>query len=344
MARIRHHQPQPAVHIFIDESGNFTQGGNSPGVSLVGALIIPECTRANIERKYARLRPSLLKDRGEVKGRLLQESQVAAVIEILRRNQALLEVVCIDLDMHEDADLAAHREGQAAGIERGAMPQHPQEFHDYLNAVAARVRAMPFQLYAQMAIMFELVRHASEIGINYFAQRQPKELAEFHWMIDAKGKDGRTNWEKLWADIVMPVIQSKSITSPTLLYEDGDYTHYARFASKTPDWLPLPKSGSRDATNIRLLLMEHFSYSSDAVAGLELADIVVSATRRALVGTLQQSGWGGLPSLMVHRAQHYIHMAALHERELIRRPTYRRILLEQFARGGRDMLAPRFRD
>jgi putative transposase len=57
------------MHIFIDESGSFT-GYHPRSISVVAALAIPNGNIRGIRRKYARIRPSLPKDNGEVKGRL----------------------------------------------------------------------------------------------------------------------------------------------------------------------------------------------------------------------------------------------------------------------------------
>lgn len=57
-----------ALHLFIDESGTFVRAPNKPGISLVGALVIPDERRARIEKKCLAMRPRLPMERGEVKG------------------------------------------------------------------------------------------------------------------------------------------------------------------------------------------------------------------------------------------------------------------------------------
>jgi hypothetical protein len=73
------------MHIFIDESGTFTRGQSAEAVSVVGALIVPEVRLARIEEKYAALRPNLPKEKDEVKGRLLDEGEIARVVAMLLR-------------------------------------------------------------------------------------------------------------------------------------------------------------------------------------------------------------------------------------------------------------------
>jgi hypothetical protein len=125
------------------------------------------------------------------------------------------------------------------------------------------------------------------------------------------------------------------------LIEFGDLEHFKRFETELPNWIPRPEGSADTATNIRLLMTEHFRYSSDHEPGLELVDIVVNAVRRAMVGNLQLEGWRGLPGLMVHRKSHYIRLVSLHEPKKLERLGYENVL-RHFMSGGRNMMAPRF--
>ena len=86
------------MHIFIDESGTFTGvGAEAPAVSTLGALIMPSHRLPKLFKKYGRLRSNLPTRKGEVKGSLLDERQVAAVTGLLRINGALFCASMIDL-------------------------------------------------------------------------------------------------------------------------------------------------------------------------------------------------------------------------------------------------------
>jgi hypothetical protein len=329
------------VHIFIDESGVFVPSPARHGISLVGALVIPEGRIANVVHKYKVIRARLPKERGEVKGRLLAEAEVSEVVDLLRRNECLLEVVGIDLNIHSDTDIQAHKLDLARVMTAGATPAHHPNVHNWVRDLAERIEALPNQLYVQSTATIELVRHTIDHAVNYYAQRRPQELAAFHWVVDGKDKFRTTEAERLWSDIVLPLLMAKSVEEPTGFFEGGDYQHFKRFDSESPDWLPTPKGAANTTTDIKLLMMEHFRYSSDSEPGLELADIVVSATRRALVGNLKMSGWKDLPTLMIHRPQHYIHLVALHGRSTTPHIGYRNVL-RRFTQNGRNMLAPRF--
>lgn len=330
------------MHIFIDESGLFIPSANGPGVSLTGALIIPDGRMTKIANKYESLRRGLPKSGEEVKGRSLNERQTAAVIELLRRNETLLELVAIDLNIHAPDGINAHREGLAQAMTNGLTTAHNAQVHAWAHRLAASIRALNDQLYAQSVAMFELVRSASEHAINYFAQRRPEELRAFHWTIDAKDKTRRTNWEQLWADIVMPVLQSRSIQEPYGFFEEGDYRFFTRFERQAPEWIPRPEGASETVTDIRLLLMESFRFSASPEAGLELVDIVVNAARRALIGNLERSGWEGLPELMINlRERQCIRLIGLNAQQPPRTLGYEDVM-RHFRTGGRQMLAPRF--
>jgi hypothetical protein len=130
--------------------------------------------------------------------------------------------------------------------------------------------------------------------------------------------------------------QHVETTAGTPLLEGADYSFYDRFRRKIDGETEL-------GTDVALLLAD-LRFSAAVEPGLELADIVVNATRRALVGSLGQAGWRGIPRLMIHRGEPYIHFMSLRQdgSDMIRHPPYAPIVQQFFASGGRSMLAPRF--
>lgn len=329
------------MHIFIDESGTFLPGIKSPGLSLVGALIVPEDRFAWINRKYDVLRAKLPKENGEVKGRLLAECHIAEVVDLLRRNDVLLELVAVDLDTNAESDIEAHKSGQARGM-TSLLSETDQPWLSVATKLGTKIAALPNQLYVQSVAMVELVWQAAEHAIDYYAQRRPKELSSFHWTIDGKDKGRQTNWETLWAEILVPMLESKSTEAAMRSFAGGDFRYMKRFVTVAPESLPKPPGAEGSALNIQKLLMESFRYSSAVETGLELADIVVNATRRALVGNLQPQGWIDIPTLMIHRNQQYISFIAFHDRDEEPECAYLPALLLGFAANGRNRYAPRF--
>lgn len=336
------------MHIFIDESGTFTGDPSRPGISVVGALVIPEARLARVERQYSALRPDLPKDRGEVKGRLLREPDVHSVVSMLVRNDVLLEISAVDMGMHSGAAVTAHQQRQAELITASITARHHPSLRAQMWDLRGRLERMTPQLYVQSVATFELIAHVMDHATLFYCQRIPKELAAFHWVIDGKGKGKVTDWESWWSLVVLPVLQSRSLRHPLPMFEEGDYSHFERFRMEVPEYMrphipPDPRRrGSNETNDLRKIITESFRFSSDPEPGLELADIVVNATRRALAGNLDIAGWGDIRRLMIHRAQHYIQVVALrgarHRRE---RPPYMPVL-RHFSEGGKDMLAPRF--
>jgi hypothetical protein len=97
--------------------------------------------------------------------------------------------------------------------------------------------------------------------------------------------------------------------------------------------------------DIGLILKESFTFSPAATPGLELVDVVTNATRRALIGNLDKTGWRRIPELMIHRNEnHYITLHSLQEDPV----HYRRFpyikTLNAFGRGGRIMLPANLRN
>lgn len=135
------------MHIFIDESGNFVSSGTKPGISVVGALVIPEARMAKIATKYAALRGRLPKDGGEVTGRLLNEAQIAEVVDLLRKNEVLLEIVAIDLNTHEPSDIEASKTDLAQAMTRGPTSAHHPNVHAGAADLAKRINALTHPLF-----------------------------------------------------------------------------------------------------------------------------------------------------------------------------------------------------
>lgn len=331
------------MQIFIDESGTFTGEPGRSSVSAVGALVVPDGKASEIERKYARLRRRLPTDKGEVKGRRLDESQVAAAVEILRRNEAIFEVNVIDMGAHEQPQIDQHKAEQSAGLTRHLPDDAHPELKQAIWDLRHRLERMPNQLYVQSLSTFELIYRTTSYATLYFSQRRPEELGSFRWWVDAKEPGRITDWEAWWHDVLLPWTQSKSLREPMPHFVEGDYSHFHQFDAPLPSHLVerIPEEGRGLGTDAAAL-MRDFTFSADPVAGLELADILTNAVRRALSGNLGRTGWEGIPKLMIDRGHHYIHVIALADEVPGFEYPYMSVL-NAFERGGKRMLAPRFR-
>jgi hypothetical protein len=333
------------MHIFIDESGTFAPPASDPSISAVGALVVPDGILPGIERKYARLREGLPRHNDEVKGRLLNEHEINNVVRMLRRHQVLFEVEAIDMAVHTASIIAAHQAAQAEALTAHITDRHHPNIREMVLGLRRQLEAMPSQLYIQSVLTFSLIGDVLRHSTLFYAQRIPPELGNFHWIVDAKGKDHITAWEKWWTEVVGPMLQWHSFKDPLGTLEGADYSHFDRYHTKLSGHLKQyvddPENDS--ATNLRLILEESFRFSSDPDPGLELVDILVNATRRALNGSLEAHGWSAIPTLMVHRPHQYIGVSGLAE-DVYATPRPYLPVLSHFKTGGKSMLTRRFLD
>ena len=210
-----------------------------------------------------------------------------------------------------------------------------------------RLEDMTPQLYVQSVMTFELIATVIEHSTLFYSQRIPKELGAFHWVIDGKDKGRISDWENWWSRVVMPIIQSRSLRRPMAMLDVADYSHFERFRTTIPEYMKphiprIPARRRNDVTDLRKMITESFRFSSDPEPGLEMVDIVVNATRRALMGNLGIAGWQNIRRLMIHRPQHYIEIVALGKSAPSRREWPYIDVLRHFNEGGKDMIAPRF--
>ncbi len=327
------------MHIFIDESGTFAipnDDGFSPCVQ--GALIVPDYKIDQLFKKYRRIRNSLPKENGEVKGRLLKEADIARVVNVLKRNLCIFEAVVIEMRFETPEEVEEHRANAAEGLTKNLTKEHQPSLVKQIYKLRTELETMSSPLYIQYAIISELlVRVVREVPA-YWAQRRMSELLNFHWMVDGKGDSQITKSEDWWSTMKLGLLQSKLAREPMLALDWLDYSQFdEKFRRPMPAYLKESILPHVDGLDLRLLLDESFSFSSGADFGLELVDIVTNATRRALKGNLAESGWAGIPTLMIDRKQ-YLHLRNLRKSANTENVPYAELITGSFNRGGRNML------
>jgi hypothetical protein len=274
---------------------------------------------------------------------LLNEQQIARVVPLLLQHSALFETASIDLGLHTEEGLTAFQAQQAEKLTSGLTDQHYQSLKEQVWEKRKRFESFKLPLMVQTMITFELFPRLIEFGIMYYSTRRTKELGAFNWVIDAKGNmETPTEWEEWWALVIMPYLQTRSFREPYKHLPIGDYTSLARFEIE-PDNFVRKGSNWKDndprPLDLKAILTENFRFLSSSTPGLEMVDIVTNATRRALMGNLQKSGWGRIPELMIHRkgkGSSYISVHALQDIRPQALP-YARVL-NAYGRGGRCML------
>lgn len=335
----------------MDESGTFSGADSGkPAVSVQGAIVVPDGRIEKLGKRYGRLRASLPKSKsGEVKGNLLSENQIARVIDLMRRNEVLFFASTIEMSSHSVAQIESHRAQGVYRLGENLTDGHTPELRASVADLQRRMQGFSLPLYSQMVVMTDLIHHSIGEMISYHAQRQPKELAAFHWVVDGKDPSLITDWEDWWSNTIVVWLQAKSISKPGQLFTGGDYKFFDSFLlHKVPDYLigKVPPPDEKGAgIDLQKMFRESFRFSSVAEPGLELADIATNALRRALIGNLQPDGWLPLRSLMLHRrdAPYFRAVSIKTDGKMNPVPENFAQIMNQFRTGGRSMLAPRYR-
>jgi hypothetical protein len=196
--------------------------------------------------------------------------------------------------------------------------EHKEELKAQVRDARKTFEGFKLPLMVQAIVTFEFIWNILEYATMYYATRRPAELGKFNWVIDAKGNmEEPIEWEDWWSKFIFPVLQTRSLAHPfkQLPVGIGDYSGLARFETEADPFIRQMsnwKEGDPQPLDLGLVMKESFRFSSDAIPGLELVDIITNAVRRALRGNLQQTGWGRIPQLMIHRGKReYISLLSL---------------------------------
>lgn len=319
------------MKIFIDESGTFS-GFHELSIGAVGALAVPDGKIAFIEKKYERIRRRLPNTNGEVKGRSLNEEQIADVVGLLARNEVVFEVTVIDLSLHTQEGVAAYRDALIKGMSE-RVPLFNAETRAKIAAQLRELSATPLNLFLQTITLFETLHRIIHHVPFYYAQRRPKELGSFSWIVDGKDSAKVTSWEKWWSSYSIGALATKSKFRPGWRLEGADYSYFDRFRELSVQ--------GEEGTNLGLLLQD-LRFCSDTQFGLEWVDILTNAVRRALIGNLQIGGWREIVRTMIHRPQHYIELVRLEGVSCaLSDPPYADVV-NHFRKGGKSMMTNQF--
>lgn len=306
------------MHIYIDESGIFTHPSNKPhAVSCIGALALPTSKKKDIFREFQRLSYNWAKENGEVKGKLLQETEIASLTALLKKHDVLFDCVVFDMGQHPDAEITKFKTIQSNNIIKPITDEFPQSTIDELHRMKEGVENLSNQLFMQMMGMFLLIPKTLQQMIWYYARRIPKELQWFYWTVDAKDSN-KTNSEEIWSKLIFPIMAGQSFQNPVVFVEGGDYSYYEKFVDKDSSSIReaerekgLPP-GTLSSTRLEDVLAKHFTFQNSKFnPGLQMVDVITNAVQRALNGKLGIDGWGELGRLMLHRNPNPIQLVKL---------------------------------
>jgi len=277
------------MHIFIDEAGIFLYLKDDPTkhyVSMVGGLIIPDeayepiCKMLNhLKKQWGII--------GEIKGNDLIEQEVNLLAELLDKYDVLFISVIIDAKFLDKVIIGQSKASLIQTILSNISPHHHPSTVNLLKEHGKGVEKMAEQLYVQWYALRALIIRVHQLSTLYYAQRCPKELGSFRWVIDAKDKKGLTKDEKWFNDTLKFFIQGIGQRSPLKMLQDADYSYYKKFDSE-----------DGNGTDINKLLKDLSFSDSSKNSGLQLVDILTTCLRKALNGKFKVEGWLNIGKLM----------------------------------------------
>jgi hypothetical protein len=276
-----------------------------------------------------RLRSGLPKKDGEVKGKLLNEKQIASIVGLLARYHAILEVTVIDLGAHAFDGVIVYKENLAHLMEE-RLPRFNASAQVEVHRTIDQIRRTSVPLFLQALTTFDVVQSIIQHVPLFFAQRQPQALGRFTWVVDGKEPKKVTEWEAWWPWHARGALAVRSRYDPRPELIGADYSYFSRFDAK-----------DGEGTDLSLLLAD-LRFSSNIEPGLEWIDVLVNAVRRALVGNLRIEGWHDIRRLMIHRQDQYINLMLLAGAgEEPSNPAYSDVV-KHFRTDGKNMLSPTF--
>jgi hypothetical protein len=162
-------------------------------------------------------------EKGEVKGRLLNEHQIAGVVSMLSRNNVLFEMTFVDLAFHNETVVKQykqqHMDGMLARVDRFVAPDRQR-----VEEACLQISKTSIPLYLQAITTFEVLHNLINHVPLYFSQREPHELATFTWVIDGKEPSKVTNWEMWWSWYAQGALANMSIRRPAMVLDGADYS------------------------------------------------------------------------------------------------------------------------
>ncbi len=338
----------PCMQIYMDESGSFLQPRIGHRVSAVGALVVPDAQADALFDDCTRLIRSW-GNAGEVKGSRLSEIEIAGVIELVGRYEVLFDVRAIDMGQHEAARIAAFQDRQSTAVTEHITKAHHASWQEWVAKTEASMRALSPQLFTQCMVTIYLVLDLIQVATLYYAQRLPDELGRFRWRIDPKDPTRRTELERLWTDVILPMGQTQSIGDPFSTMEGCDYSAFKRYYIDRKDMPPsmvqhLSDDPNAGGLNFEKILLEDIDFpDSKSDVGLQIVDILLAAFCRALNGTLDERGWAMLGRLMTHipRNRNRVVFLRLRPDENVpMEPREHAVACRTFDRQQRDILTP----
>lgn len=280
------------MNIYIDESGTFVSAKDRGSWNVVAAFVVPESSRAKIESALAKLKQKIgHSSSSEIKLNQIDEATLAAFLHELSSSRALLFCTATDAGINTNEAVSIHKAGQVKSIRDNIPRMRYPGGRQGVELLANEIEGIPNQLYVQLVCQVNLLYEVLARSINYYAQRIPGTLGAFRWRIDQKSSS-RTAFENAFEKIAPALLQTKSIREPMPFVRGFNYSKMKRYEfenGEIPGYLAEDHDiHIEDAFNIQKVVREDIDFiDSKKSTGVQVADILASATRRSLRGSFR---------------------------------------------------------
>lgn len=277
------------MYIFVDESGTFSFADKRNAWCSIAAFVLPESKRRQLEALISRLRFRHGGGR-EIKLGSLHENEFIKFLTELKGLGGIAFVLAVDVGLHRHDEIRHHQAMQVQKVRENISKMKYEEGRRSVTTLADDISSLPLQLYTQLILQVELVHTVLKNAPLYYVQRTPVALANFRWRIDQKDRIP-SKYERAFRFVLPALLQSKSLRDPMFFLEDADYRHFAKFeyaAGSAPTYLQDEygldfEANDKNIVNVGRLINEDFAYVDSAeVAGVQVADLIASGTRRVL--------------------------------------------------------------
>ena len=282
------------MFIYIDESGSFVLSPTAGSWNVVAAYVAPEADRRRAELALRELK--LASNRAytdEIKLRDIKEQQLKYFLQRLLNLDSILFISGIDLGQQKLSEIIEHQATQATKIRANKPRMIYEDGRASIESLASRIEQLSPQLYTQFVAQIDLLDQVYRATTLYYSQRIPATIGSFRWRIDEKNSV-RPLFEETIRHMAPALLQSKSLEEPGIFVEGFDYSHYERAFGYRQDEIPKylqEETGIeiKSASNLGKILSDFSFVRSHDLPGVQIADILASAYRRALRGEFQDN-------------------------------------------------------
>lgn len=277
------------MHIFVDESGSFTQASELNAWCIVAAYVAPEYQRHHIDVLMKKVRA--LNGGVETKLKNLTEDQYLWFLRELRKLQGVAFAVAVDVGLHRRAMIEYHRDMQAEKVIEHRETMLYEGGRQAVTNLSQQIKSLPPQLYTQLVCQVFLFHRIITQSTLYFVQRHPPSLGNFRWRLDQKARV-QTAYENAFRTILPVILQTESLSDPMMMLKGADYRHFQRFdyaPGEAPTYLKdLHGIDYGEGSNIGKIIHEDFRLvDSASTPGVQVADLIASGIRRLFRGGFQ---------------------------------------------------------